>query len=139
MADKKIRAEIEAVDRATTVLRKIAGEVNSVQASFEHAATAAKNIFIGGAITGAAYEGLHKVIETGLEYGGMVADMKDRTGLAADEVQRLAFIAKMSDVDIGLLAKANKQLAVSAYEAAGGNKALADIFARNKIDIKDSN
>jgi len=139
MADKKIRAEIEAVDRATSVLRKVAGEVNGVQASFEHAATAAKNIFIGGAITGAAYEGLHKVIETGLEYGGMVADMKDRTGLAADEVQRLAFIAKMSDVDIGLLAKANKQLAVSAYEAAGGNKALADIFARNKIDIKDSN
>lgn len=59
---------------------------------------------------------------------GEVADQVDRSGLSAEQFQRLAYAAQQSGVSISVLAKATRQLRVDMAEAAAGTGKKVEMF-----------
>ena len=57
-----------------------------------------------------------------------VADAVDRSGLSAEKFQQLAWAAKMSGVEMTVLAKATRQLRVDMAEAANGTGKKVELF-----------
>lgn len=59
---------------------------------------------------------------------GAVADQVERSGLSADQFQKLAYAAQQSGVSISVLAKATRQLRVDMAEAAAGTGKKVELF-----------
>lgn len=57
-----------------------------------------------------------------------VADQVDRSGLSAEKFQQLAWAAKMTGVELSVLAKATRQLRVDMAEAANGTGKKVEMF-----------
>ena len=57
-----------------------------------------------------------------------VADQIDRSGVSASQFQQLAWAAKMSGVELSVLAKATRQLRVDMAEAANGTGKKIELF-----------
>jgi len=67
---------------------------------------------------------------------GAVADQVDRSGLSAEQFQRLAFAAQQSGVSVSALAKATRQLRVDMAEAAAGTGKKVEIFKALGISME---
>jgi len=65
-----------------------------------------------------------------------VADQVDRSGLSADQFQQLAWAAKMSGVEVSVLAKATRQLRVDMAEAANGTGKKVEMFKALGISME---
>ncbi|MGV0954575.1 MAG: hypothetical protein ACOYBR_09710 [Fluviibacter sp.] len=74
-----------------------------------------------------------------VEFGDTIATFATRTGVATDELQRLAFIAEQTDTELSPLVEGLSKLARNAAEAASGNKGLADAFAALGVSVTDAN
>ncbi|MGV0982335.1 MAG: hypothetical protein ACOYB0_08245 [Polynucleobacter sp.] len=74
-----------------------------------------------------------------VEAGDTIGMFATRTGIATDELQRLAFIAQQTDTELGPLVEGLTKLARNAAEAASGNKGLADAFASLGVNVTDAN
>lgn len=59
---------------------------------------------------------------------GKVADQVDRSGISAEDFQRLAYAAEQSGVSVTALAKATRQLRVEMANAAGGDEKKLKMF-----------
>ena len=59
---------------------------------------------------------------------GEVADQVDRSGLSADQFQKLAYAAQQSGVSVSALAKATRQLRIDMAEAAAGTGKKTEMF-----------
>lgn len=66
---------------------------------------------------------------------GAVADQVDRSGLSAEQFQKLAYAAQQSGVSISVLAKATRQLRVDMAEAAAGTGKKVEMFKALGISI----
>jgi hypothetical protein len=65
-----------------------------------------------------------------------VADQVDRSGLSAEQFQQLAWAAKMSGVEVSVLAKATRQLRVDMAEAANGTGKKVEMFKALGISME---
>lgn len=65
-----------------------------------------------------------------------VADQIDRSGISAEQFQRLAWAAKMSGVELSVLAKATRQLRVDMAEAANGTGKKVEMFKALGISME---
>jgi hypothetical protein len=59
---------------------------------------------------------------------GEVADQVDRSGLSAEQFQKLAYAAQQSGVSVSALAKATRQLRIDMAEAAAGTGKKVEMF-----------
>lgn len=67
---------------------------------------------------------------------GEVADQVDRSGISADQFQRLGYAAQQSGVSISVLAKATRQLRVDMAEAAAGTGKKIEMFKALGITLE---
>lgn len=67
---------------------------------------------------------------------GAVADQVDRSGLSAEQFQRLAYAAQQSGVSVSVLAKATRQLRVDMAEAAAGTGKKTEMFKALGISME---
>ena len=65
-----------------------------------------------------------------------VADQIDRSGISAEQFQQLAWAAKMSGVELSVLAKATRQLRVDMAEAANGTGKKIELFKALGISME---
>lgn len=67
---------------------------------------------------------------------GEVADQVDRSGISAEQFQRLGYAAQQSGVSISVLAKATRQLRVDMAEAAAGTGKKVEMFKALGISME---
>lgn len=61
------------------------------------------------------------------------------TGIGTGELQKYAYASNLVDVSVEAIAKSNKRLVRSAYQAAQGSKTQAEAFAAIGVSVTDSN
>lgn len=61
------------------------------------------------------------------------------TGIGTGELQKYAYASDLVDVSVEAIAKSNKKLVRSAYQAANGSKTQAEAFAALGVSVTDSN
>lgn len=67
---------------------------------------------------------------------GEIADQVDRSGLSAEQFQKLAYAAQQSGVSVSALAKATRQLRVDMAEAAAGTGKKVEMFKSLGISLE---
>ena len=86
-----------------------------------------------GAITYALGGAAKKAIEYGDEINKAVA----KTGMGAEAISSLAYVAKQSDIEFNSLTTAIKKMQQAVSEAASGGKAQLEVFDALQIDFKE--
>jgi hypothetical protein len=143
----QLKAILSAVDRLSPTLKGVSklAQVAKVHLGAIGGATAnlAQRVgvplgLLAGVGAAASLAGLKTLVGGFVEAGAALDDMSKRTGLSAEQLQRLSFLAKQSDVSVeglqGAMSKLNKGLGDA---AAGKNKDLAALFAKLKIDPRN--
>ena len=100
-------------------------------------AFAAMGTAVAGASIGIAAS-VHSATLAFVDYGGAIDDAVNRSGVAAEDFQRLAFAAQMSGSSAETMERALTKLNQNmAAAASGSNKSLAELFDRLGISIRD--
>jgi len=86
---------------------------------------------------GLGLEGLRRAGADAIEFGDNIEKAKAKTGLAAQDLSELAYVAKQSDVEFEALGTALKKMQVNLSEAASGAKAPNDALAALGLTIDD--
>lgn len=61
------------------------------------------------------------------------------TGIGTGDLQKYSYAADLVDVSVEAIAKSNKRLTKSAYDAANGSKSQAEAFDKIGVSVTDSN
>jgi hypothetical protein len=146
MKDLKLSLIIEALDRATAPLRKVAGALEGIEKRAEkvhavfHKLGAAE--LIGGAFfTGAVVEGARAIFELTkrtAEYGVEARHAADKSAMSIEEIQKLQFAAKMLDVDSDSLGETMFRFNQHVVSAALGSKREERALRAMGVQIKDT-
>lgn len=73
------------------------------------------------------------------DYGGQLKDLSERTGINTDALQEMRFAAERAGAPFGSLVMGIKQLQIASVQATQGNKALAGVFGKLGVSVRDSN
>ena len=113
---------------------RLRDELSPVLKSVE--ATVKQGVVALGAIGAAAIASFGLAVKAATDYGGRVADLAAKTGLAVEAIQKLGFAAKLGGADMETAARAvglmQKQL-VTAMQAGDGK----DIFSRLGLSVRE--
>lgn len=155
---KEVNDNKEAMEKATNPADDLGKEIKQVGDNAEKAGNDTlkmgdiiKANLISGAIIGgvkalaSAMVSLAKEISNSLgqtiDYAGEISDMAQKTGVAAEELQKYSYAAKMSGMELETLEKAMVKSQKSFADAKTGSKALQESYRSLGIDIskiKDS-
>lgn len=117
-------------------LKSADSEVKGFAKSGEASLLSFKNVAIGAATAaGAAIVGLS--VQT-FKYGQELHRLSVQTGISAQDLARLKFIAEDVDSSFEALVNSIKFISRAMYESVNGNKELADIFKRLGINVRDA-
>jgi hypothetical protein len=86
----------------------------------------------------AAVYGIGIAVKATMDYNVELETLHKKTGIAVEDIAGLGYAAQMEEASLESLATGLKFLARNADEAARGNKAAADAFARAGIQVTDS-
>lgn len=145
MAGKfELKAIISAVDKLSPALKSINRTAKLTVKALKDVGTAGQKLAasIGIPITlasAATVEALRRMIDGFADYGSKIHDTATKTGLAAKELQELAYAAKLEGVEFETLTggtiKLNKAIAGA---ASGKNKEAAALFKKLGVNLRDS-
>lgn len=117
-------------------LKSADSDIKGFSKSAESSLLSFKNIAIGAtAAAGAAIVALG--VQT-FKYGQELHKLSVQTGISAQDLARLKFIAEDVDSSFESLVGSIKFISRSMYEASTGNKELADTYKKLGIDIKNA-
>lgn len=125
---QKLEYEIKGKSDVEQVTGRAKKSVDSLGASFKKAgddiAKRLTGMFAGAVLFDKA---LGFVTDTFRQFG-QIADQVERSGISAEQFQRLAYAAQQSGVSVSALAKATRQLRVDMAEAAAGDAKKLAMF-----------
>lgn len=150
--ERQLRDNTEALERAANPTEDMAEEVHDLG---DNADDAGKKVFtlgdlikanliseaiIGGVkALGAAMvsiaSGVKDAVAETIDYAGEIADMSAKTGVAAEELQKYSYAAKMSGMEMETLEKAMIKSQKSFADAKTGSKTLQESYKSLGIDI----
>lgn len=93
---------------------------------------------LGSAIISVA-KGIGDAVSETIDYTSEISDMSQRTGVAAEELQKYSYAAKMSGMEMGTLEKAMIRSQKSFADAKTGSKTLQESYRALSIDINKIN
>lgn len=130
MANQNVSLIISAVDRATSTIQGITGNLDTLRAKFGNLAGA---LGVGGSVAWLA-----NLTKQSIEALDDLDELAQGLGIAADKLSAYQLSARAAGVDqeqfTGGINKLNKYVA----EAAGGNKEAAAMFRAMGVEIKDA-
>lgn len=91
-----------------------------------------------GAAAATAAVGLAAMVKGALENADELGKLSQKVGVAVDDLSKLAYAAKLSDVDLGSLQQGLVKLSNAAVEAQKGTGQAADAFKQLGISVTDS-
>lgn len=119
-------------------LRKLGGAVGDLGNSFSNVAARAAGLFtqiaVGATLVGGS---LLAAVKSAADYGDEIDEASQKTGIAADQLQRLRYAAQFSSITAedlnSTLAKFNR----NTVEAATGSRQMEKWFSRAGVTVKD--
>lgn len=142
----QLKAILSAVDKLSPTLVGVSKLAKAAKGHLGAIGGAAANLadrvgvplgLLAGAGAAASLVGLRSMVTTYVEAGAALDDMSKRTGLTAEALQRLNFLALQSDVSVEGLQSSMSKLNKGLGDAANGkNKELAALFNKLQIDPK---
>jgi len=118
-AEDKTREAFTSVQRNLDGLKGVAGSLAGV---------------LGGLGAGLSLAGLAASIKSAVDQADNMGKLAQKTGVAVEELSKLDYAAKLSDVSQEQLAAGLQKLSRNMVEAADGTGAAADAFAALKLD-----
>jgi len=146
MKDLKLSLIVEALDRATAPMRKIAGGLAAIEARATKVGHAFKKLgmvelFGGAALIGAATEGARGIWELTrgtAEFGVEALHAAQKASMTVEQIQKLQFAAKMTDVDADSLGETMFRFNQHVISAAMGSKREERALKAMGVQIKDT-
>ena len=132
MADKKVTIILGAKDQTKQAFAQVDKGLKGLGVSNKMLAAAA--VAAAGA-TATAYLGLVKQMS---EVGDNFDKMSQRTGVAVEDLSRLAYSAELGGSSMEAVEKGIKKLSVSMYDAERGSKEYVDAFRELGIQTTDA-
>lgn len=115
----------QAVDQLRTTMDRLDGTVSKVRGAF---------MALGGA---AVLTGFVGVIKGAIDTADKLNDMRQKTGIAVEELDALGFAAQMNGTTLDAVSGALGKLAKNMSEAAGGSREASATFAQFGISAQD--
>src|SRR3990172_6599566 len=129
----RIQTILTAEDRTRAAFRGLQGNLRTVGTELK--SFAASLGVIGGVGIGATFGVLvTNVARTANELNRL----NKQTGIAVEDLSRLQFVAGQADTDFSALTTGITRLSKSMFEAAAGNRGLAELFTGLGIAVKDA-
>lgn len=136
----KISGDASGLSRAVGVaqgsLARLQGQMTEIQSLSAQTFTASGIAGIGLSATAAA-AALVAAVKSAADYGDALDNMSKRTGESVENLARLQYAAKMSDVSNEALAKGMKNLAGQIVGAANGAKDSSELFDKYGVAVRD--
>lgn len=141
-ANIKINGDASGLVRATTVakgaLAALQQEMSALEQLSARGLSASGVAGIGLSATAAA-AALAAAVKSAADYGDALDNLAKRTGESVENLSRLQYAAKMSDLSNESLAKGLKNLAGQIVGAAHGAEGSAAIFEKYGIAVRNTN
>jgi len=133
---QKLEYELKGKSDVEQVTGRAKKSVDSLNGSFKQAGNDIVKKF--AAMFGAAvlFDKALNFIGSTFKELGEIADQVDRSGLSAEQFQKLAYAAQQSGVSVSALAKATRQLRVDMAEAAAGTGKKVEMFNALGISLE---
>ena len=131
----KLQVEITALDRISSELVKVNGQINNFTRNTERAfggLTKVMGVFGGAMTTVFAANKVAEIVNAGLEYGRSVQLLSNRLGMGVEATQQWDYVTKRMGTSVEALARPLKQMDTLIYDNSGKLKALG-------IATRDSN
>ena len=125
---QKLEYEIKGKSDVEQVTNRAKKSVDSLGASFKKAGTDITNRIAGMFAGAVLFDKALNFISSSISDLDKVADQIDRSGISAAQFQQLAWAAKMTGVELSVVAKATRQLRVDMAEAAAGTGKKIEMF-----------
>lgn len=125
---QKLEYELKGKSDVDQVTNRAKKSVDSLGESFKKAGKDISNRIAGWFAGAVLFDKALGFLTNTFKELGAVADQVDRSGLSAEQFQRLAFAAQQSGVSLSSLAKATRQLRVDMAEAAAGTGKKVEMF-----------
>lgn len=97
------------------------------------------NNLLAGIGVGISLGGLAAAVKSAANFSDEMGKVAQKVGITTESISGLKYAADLSDVSFESLQVGLKKIAVNAFEAADGNKALAADFKRLGIDVLNTN
>ncbi|MFB6371629.1 MAG: hypothetical protein ABEN55_00605 [Bradymonadaceae bacterium] len=123
------------VDADQEAMARINDGINDVKSGLKKITQVAT---VATAALGGLGAGLVREAKRAAEWGDEALKSAHRTGLAADQVQRLRHAAQLSDADLGALQRGLKRLGRTANDAEMGLSTAQDAFAQLNLDWRNA-
>ena len=134
MADTKkvIEVVVKGRNELSTVIKAVSKDLTSMT-------NIAKNVGIGMVGAGVAIgTALGVAVTHTAAFGEELVKLRGRTGLTAETLSELKFVADQSETSLDGLANGFRFLAKNAYEASKGGNETADAFKALGVDVTDA-
>jgi hypothetical protein len=125
---QKLEYELKGKSDVEQVTGRAKKSVDSLGASFRKAGTDIGNKIAGMFAATVLFDKALGFVTNTFRDLAQVADQVDRSGISAEQFQRLAYAAQQSGVSVAALAKATRQLRVDMAEAAAGDAKKLEMF-----------
>lgn len=132
MADNNVRVVITAdSSNAVKAVDRLKTEMLSLS-------SITSKLFSGKFIGAAAITSVLLYAKSIIDAADAINRLSERTGVAAEDLSKLQYAAKLADVDAEVLAKSLQKLSVEIVAAAGGSQESAAKFERFGIQVRDA-
>jgi hypothetical protein len=125
---QKLEYEIKGKSDVEQVTNRAKKSVDSLGESFKKAGKDITNRITGMFAATVLFDKALGFVSNTFREFGEIADKVDRSGISAEQFQRLAYAAQQSGVSVSALAKATRQLRVDMAEAAAGDAKKLALF-----------
>lgn len=133
-----IRGLLTGMSESTSVVKSTTSQMQNSLNNLTNAAKTVTGALVGMASIGAVGLFFRSTIKEVVDTAESLSILSRQTGIAAEELSRLQYAAKLSDVEVESFNSSLIKLSRSMAEAAeGGN--VADTFKRLGVQVKDSN
>jgi hypothetical protein len=143
MSDTEVNVRFKVNDDGSIVLDKISQKMTQVESHTKQMGSSLGLIRLDSIInlgerafrTGEQVYSMAKQAASGMSEIKRLAEV---AGMNTDQFQKMAYAAKMGDVDVGTLTTGMKKLSVTMDEAGKGSGAASDLFDRIGVSVKDA-
>lgn len=133
---QKLEYELKGKSDVEQVTGRAKKSVDSLGQSFKQAGSSIGKHLAGMFGAAVLFDKALNLITGTFRELGVIADQVDRSGLSAEQFQRLAYAAQQSGVSVSALAKATRQLRVEMAEAANGTGKKVEMFKALGISLE---
>ncbi len=133
---KKYNAELRQLEQSTSKLGQASAKMQEFGNKATQAGQALKGLSMAAAAVDAAIAAL--AVKSGQAADELIT-LSKTTGISTDDLQKYKAAADLVDVSVETIAKSQKKMKATAYQAAEGTGAAAEAYAKLGVSVVDSN